>query len=767
MSSKLLNRVKVGVMAAVFAATQALVPAQAALATGAIDIPVTVQNEVANESDETTPGRGDQPVWCMYNSGQNTWAGRLGGSNRNRFALTQIPANDQGGLYIYQGQVWSPNRSNEGLKLLDDACTEQYSIIVPQVSVEPVCGLDNDEITWSPSDVYSITHTPWDNGASTVSVTITAAGYVFTDGARTATYSIAELDRGACPPTATEITAPAAPQQEDPCGLNNVRWVAGSYANTDQYTWTLSEDDQTLTATVNDPTLFFPGGATSVSFILDDDRGERCEVAVPADPRHEDPCGINNIHWVRDSYANTDDYLWTEVGRTLTVSLVDPVNNVFANGQTSISFELPADRNERCEVCTAQGGHYTAPWSFNPVAANGGQFEFRNDGLFVSTPSEQAYVTVYLDAGNTRLVDVNVMGYDTIRLASSSGNPIQVTAYMIYVDKDGDMSTTDDRTFIVYEPTYNGTVVTGEWQSWDAYNNRQSTVWGDGSGDPDRTLEDIVDAYPNATVIYYGFNQGTSNPGIQSIVQNVMFDCATATFGAPEVPVVPEPPVAQECVQVNTGRTIWRALDGGPDVREKDGAYGEVNADGFGNTMRLYAATDRDLTNVVLTFTATQGFQFTGATNTEQTPGAGALQGAGYIQAVAGYEIEFVDGMFVVTIESMPANSSISFNADIQRVGGVDAYMDSTMVGTIVDCPAVDEEEPIIDDEEPVVEEEVPTVVVTDPAYTERAQQAPQDVHVLPMTGSAGLNPLVILLAGALAYGVLYFAQPRRDTEQA
>ncbi|MCA9340311.1 MAG: hypothetical protein KDA17_05340, partial [Candidatus Saccharibacteria bacterium] len=103
---------------------------------------------------------------------------------------------------------------------------------------------------------------------------------------------------------------------------------------------------------------------------------------------------------------------------------------------------------------------------------------------------------------------IDTMSYKTLRQATSTGNPIQVAAYVLYVDLDGDTATTNDQTYYVYEPAYNGTVQTGVWQTWDVLQGGNSKWWGNGSGVPNQTWSAIVATHPAALALAYGFNQG-------------------------------------------------------------------------------------------------------------------------------------------------------------------------------------------------------------------------------------------------------------------
>ena len=148
----------------------------------------------------------------------------------------------------------------------------------------------------------------------------------------------------------------------------------------------------------------------------------------------------------------------------------------------------------------------------------------------------------------------------------------------------------------------------------------------------------------------------------------------------------PETPELTPCQATTVDRTVWSPYSRDINERSKyagswgseEPKWGEANADGWfvatgtdpkagdSRTLRLYGATHKDLTNATLTIKAVQGLKFDASTiNTISNPGAGALQGNGFTNAVEGLgEIKVSeDGKTItVTIEHMPANSGFSFN---------------------------------------------------------------------------------------------------------
>ena len=207
--------------------------------------------------------------------------------------------------------------------------------------------------------------------------------------------------------------------------------------------------------------------------------------------------------------------------------------------------------------CTVKNNLFIQPWSYDDemYPATGGTapgtYKFMADGLHLSTPAQDSYVYGQMSAGNTPIVDIDDMSYVTYRDVTSMGDPQVVTAYILYVDLDGNLAT-DDGTYLFYEPTYNGTVQTGTWQTWDV-DADAAKFWSFdlSGGNPSLTWAGIVASYPNAVAVSYGFNQGTYNQGTNSRIQNMVFDCGTTTFGVPgsggageedDEPVVPVTP---------------------------------------------------------------------------------------------------------------------------------------------------------------------------------------------------------------------------------
>jgi hypothetical protein len=207
-------------------------------------------------------------------------------------------------------------------------------------------------------------------------------------------------------------------------------------------------------------------------------------------------------------------------------------------------------------VCTLKDNTYTKPWTYDgeeyPFAGawpeNGvpATATFTDKGLHLTTPAEESYTLGFFDGNNTPLIDINPMSYRTMRDSSSTGYSGTLPAYILYVDTDGNAAT-DNSKYFFYEPYYNGTVLTDTWQDWNLTGSAKWYV--SGTGQALKTWDQLLAMYPDATVAYYGFNQGTSNAGASTYIAYMQFDCATAAFAGgkggveePETPTTPTTP---------------------------------------------------------------------------------------------------------------------------------------------------------------------------------------------------------------------------------
>lgn len=205
--------------------------------------------------------------------------------------------------------------------------------------------------------------------------------------------------------------------------------------------------------------------------------------------------------------------------------------------------EYTFDYERLVQACTVRDNTYRDTWMFDgftyPEAddysgvVNNATFQFTNEGLHISTPDKPSYVFGLIDGGKTPLADVDAMSYKTFRKDMSAGYEQTLPAYILYVDTNGDAP--NGETYFFYEPYNNGEVVEGTWQTWDAINSGNAKWWMSGTGQKLQTWSYFVGQFPDAVVLAYGFNQGTSNAETYAIIQDMEFDCATTSFAAPQV----------------------------------------------------------------------------------------------------------------------------------------------------------------------------------------------------------------------------------------
>lgn len=133
----------------------------------------------------------------------------------------------------------------------------------------------------------------------------------------------------------------------------------------------------------------------------------------------------------------------------------------------------------------------------------------------------------------TPLADVTALGYWTYQAAGNV--PSADASYQVPVDLDGDLATTADRTVLVYEPYWNGTVVPSTWQQWDVaagrfWSSRTAGGLVSGAGGPPfYTVSDVLTVAPGAVVLGLGVNVGSYNPSYQVAVDGVSFGTAAGT----------------------------------------------------------------------------------------------------------------------------------------------------------------------------------------------------------------------------------------------
>ncbi|MFL6255060.1 MAG: hypothetical protein ACJ74T_08545 [Pyrinomonadaceae bacterium] len=154
----------------------------------------------------------------------------------------------------------------------------------------------------------------------------------------------------------------------------------------------------------------------------------------------------------------------------------------------------------------------------------------------IVTPTGADKATLFnFDHVGTKLSDIDKIGYSTYRTA---GNDQQVTALNIQVDVNG--AAPGGFTTLVFEPVYNtaqGAVVSGQWQTWDAYLGGNAIWWSSNPipGAPNRdtfpTWQTIVALNPDAVIVGgFGLNQGSGNPALTAASDNLSIGYAGSCF---------------------------------------------------------------------------------------------------------------------------------------------------------------------------------------------------------------------------------------------
>jgi hypothetical protein len=141
----------------------------------------------------------------------------------------------------------------------------------------------------------------------------------------------------------------------------------------------------------------------------------------------------------------------------------------------------------------------------------------------------------YLHDATGTLSSVTELSYWTKQVSG----PIHADpSYQLIVDLNG--AATGGFTTFVYEPYQNGVVTPGVWQQWDvdagqlwssrSFTDGTCTVVAGGGGAPFYTLSGLQAMCPNATVLGFGVNVGSNNPGYDVYTDGVSFNDTVYNF---------------------------------------------------------------------------------------------------------------------------------------------------------------------------------------------------------------------------------------------
>lgn len=166
--------------------------------------------------------------------------------------------------------------------------------------------------------------------------------------------------------------------------------------------------------------------------------------------------------------------------------------------------------------------------------------------LKIETADGSTYIQLDRELGSSSVAvkasDIN-LSYTTKRLA---GVAHAAPAYVIAIDKDGNLTTTSDVFWAWYEPVYNDSTTTNydEWNTWEI--TSASNFWYNGAkpaGAVNYTpLNNVLTGLPNAKVIGFTLNMGTGNEGWSALVDKVttteaIYDFEPSDTDAPTITI--------------------------------------------------------------------------------------------------------------------------------------------------------------------------------------------------------------------------------------
>ncbi|RNM12985.1 hypothetical protein EFL26_16255 [Nocardioides pocheonensis] len=152
--------------------------------------------------------------------------------------------------------------------------------------------------------------------------------------------------------------------------------------------------------------------------------------------------------------------------------------------------------------------------------------------------------------------DLTRLEYSELARTTLAGGADRQAAYLrLSVDNDGTDGTDSIDASLFFFPANNGTVVNGQWQSWDVANG---TLNIDGDGGATTTLADYANAHPNAVLVNAPFDQ-THDAGALALI-------AGGALGGPTDPQTNGEYFVDRVVVGNAGQDTLYDFGGGSEV---------------------------------------------------------------------------------------------------------------------------------------------------------------------------------------------------------
>jgi hypothetical protein len=176
---------------------------------------------------------------------------------------------------------------------------------------------------------------------------------------------------------------------------------------------------------------------------------------------------------------------------------------------------------------------------------------FGDAALRLTTDNTTAAKAQYMHATpeNLPLASVTELAYSTKQITANF--PGGDASYQLVVDLNG--AAAGGFATLVFEPYENGTVIPGEWQTWDVdegnlwssktFTEGTCSVVNGAGGPPYYSLAGLQAACPNAVVLGFGVNAGTYNPSYDVYTDGVVFNGTIYDFEL----VLPPPVAKDEC----------------------------------------------------------------------------------------------------------------------------------------------------------------------------------------------------------------------------